>query len=138
MKRNTALDLSAWLIVLIVANATRIGDILQREAASAVAAFRVGLLSNGRDPAAEAFMGAILTNDPDTKAIAWWIVFGVLTLLAIVMGKMFVALWGEKQQEKIAGRVGQAAALDQDEARRLRLLRDLAARQRAETSTSTS
>ena len=90
MSRNTALNLLAWLITLFVANGTSVGTILTNEASWAVVMYRTG--RTDLNPMQYVF----LAQNPDVQTTAWWIVFGVLTLLAIFLGRIFIALWGTR------------------------------------------
>jgi hypothetical protein len=76
MSRNAALHLLAWLIVMLVANGTTFGRVLDNE----INGFAVE------------FTGRLLNKDELT---VWS--FIVLTALCMLLGKVFVALWGKQR-----------------------------------------
>jgi hypothetical protein len=75
MTRNTALRGLAWLILMFVANGTSVGKVMDNSLNAA---------------AGQRLAGAEL----------FWLSFAILTVLAIYMGNVFVALWGEKTEKE--------------------------------------
>jgi hypothetical protein len=90
MNRNAALHLLAWLIVLFVANGTTFGRVIDNE----INGFAVE------------FTGQRLNED---QLIVWS--FIVLTVLCILLGKVFVALWGIRADARTVGLDAVAKAL---------------------------
>ena len=88
--KNSAIRSLTWVAMLVVVNGTRIGDILQREAEWAVALYRTGKSLDWLQ------LNIHLAANPDTSAVAWWIVFGLLTYASIYVGNHCVTIWGDK------------------------------------------
>ena len=93
MKRNSALRGLAWFSVLVIANASPVGAVLQTEANYAVAVFRAGKYLTQLE-----YVMFLAIHD-DNAAIAWWVVFAALTLLAIWLGRVFVSIWGTQEAQ---------------------------------------
>ena len=97
MKKNTALKILVWVGVLIIANATEIGDVLYWNSLSIVAEL------NGENTGVWTLHAQELAYEaahPDQARWAWWTVFGILTAFSILLGRVFVAIWGEKEAPK--------------------------------------
>src|SRR5262245_13483861 len=89
MTRNSALKWTAWLGIMVVVNGTSIGTMLLNEAASFVVGFQYGATTvEGVN-----FFKAI---HPEVNTIAWWLVFVVLTVVAMLGANILIALFGDK------------------------------------------
>ena len=83
MKRNSALRGLAWFSVLVIASASPVGAMLQTAANYAVAVYRADKYLTQLE-----YVVFLATHD-DNAAIAWWVVFAAITLLAIWLGRVF-------------------------------------------------
>jgi hypothetical protein len=79
--------------VLVIANASPIGSILQTEADYAVAVYRAGKYLTQLE------YTVFLAAHTDNSTIAWWVAVAVLTGFAIWLGRVFVSIWGAREPE---------------------------------------
>ena len=102
MTKNNALRAAAWLAVLIVANATPIGTMLQQTAAGLELGVRVPELANTGVLANPFVIVTYLNAHPEVATHAWLATFVVMSFFAWYMGRVFVGIWGDNKPVKVS------------------------------------